>query len=425
MADDEKRINRTPEQIARSKARAAGLEYLVVKATGLAVERTVAPEDGPKRSLSGSYDVKDKTVESLPPDPTKQLNWIVVARRRQERRERGRPSPSIPTPEQTDLLRTADYATRAAQDAAIAAVVPPQPPRPGRKVRGKGDPFEIRVQVSVKETGSDALLRGLDVLLTASPAQLRLMEEVVIRSVVRNIRTRFLKTMERSLEMKVLKKNGKDVSQQIKVRKRDVKLKGRMQTTLEQINEAQLSGNFVRVASLRKRLAVIEDRLRTTMGKSPGGNEWKSSDLSLKTGNVFRRQLFKMLGLLTDSQFVSAGGIPGGVAVGVGPIAELDKLETPSATQKLIGVPTPSRYKSFWRHLEFGTGAQRKAFNNPGRNKSPRWWYGTNPEKSLLLEGTSPMNFLTNNFGKVYPEDLSALEKAFSNMLIEVLGARR
>jgi len=253
------------------------------------------------------------------------------------------------------------------------------------------------------------------------------LEQVVIRSLVVNIRRRFLDKLETSLQVHTLIEDDREVKVSPRRRFKDVDLKKRLQRTLEQLNEAQLEHNDDTAADLREKASNLTERLHARLNIDPGGREQMSPHrLSVLGGNRFRRQLVVLLHLITDAHFVTGREENGGVMVGIGPFALLDQLETPSATMALTGHGTSSKYKSFWRHVEFGTGIYRSASKdriNLSTNPRSHWWYGRRSHRNLQVLGVAPMNFLTDNDGRMYGEDADALHSMFNRALTDLLNA--
>lgn len=295
--------------------------------------------------------------------------------------------------------------------------LPPPPP---------GD-FTMTVRVKFSSTGFDEASARLRKLIDANEMVVRLFERAVLQSVVVNVRGRFLANMTKALEMKVLEQDGRRVAVSPRERMNDVNLQKRMADAIGRLNQAQADGaDDDTVAALRERTMKLGDKLRDSMGQDPRGKA-VGHRLSQLAGNNFRRMMLRLLMLIVDAQFVKGERSGSGVTIGVAPMFWLDQLETPSATMALSGMRTTSKYRSFWRHLEFGTGARRSAAKdklNPGARPPGTWWYGRKQKASLLLEGTLPMNFLTDAAGKMYAEDMTALAKALTKALDDILSVK-
>lgn len=284
--------------------------------------------------------------------------------------------------------------------------------------------IEVRVRFDMETKGFREASAKLRRLIRGEDVVLRLFQAAVVRSVVVNIRRRFLNTMEKALEMKVVKENGRDVAFSPRARMRDIELKRSLQRTLERLNEAQIDGDYSAADKLQERALRAQARLQERLQQAPNGRPLKSHSLSVLAGNQFRRRMMGVLGLITDSAFVQPYMEGSKLTVGVGPTFWLDQIETPSATAALTGTKTTSKYRIMWRHLEFGTGVRRSAakdrLNQVGK-PAQRWWYGRKKRASLLLDGTAPMNFLTSSSGEMFPNDYRDLGIALTQALDAVL----
>lgn len=281
-----------------------------------------------------------------------------------------------------------------------------------------------RVGFKMETQGFREASRRLRRLLRSEEMVLKLFQAAVVRSVVVNIRRRFLNNMEKALEMKVLNQNGQDVVFSPRERMRDLQLKRSLQRTLEQLNEAQLDGDYDRSDRLQERALRAQARLQERLQQDKSGRALKSHGLSVMAGNQFRRRMMAVLGLITDSSFVVSYKEGVRPTVGIGPTQWLDQIETPSATFALTGTPTKSKYRTLWRHLEFGTGARRSGAKdklNSATKPRGTWWYGRSKKASLLLEGTAPMNFLTTSAGQLFPNDAQDLGEALTKSLDQLL----
>jgi hypothetical protein len=292
--------------------------------------------------------------------------------------------------------------------------------------------FNLRVRFKMQTEGfAEASFLLAAVLDSKNMVMAKLFQDAVIRSIVTNIRVRFLANIERGLEMKVLEYGRDKTLFPVKERFNDFDTKVRLNRAMEILNEAEIDSDFEKADRARKRVAKLTEQLQESLTRSrTGDRKYKSSPFSLRTGNLFRRRMMAVLTTITSAGFTKVETDDSGrITVGVGPTAELDRYETPSATMSLIGSPTKSRYRSLWRQLEFGTGARRSTpkerLNLPSQPPKP-WWYG--PEggpRSLFLEGTLPMNFLTTQDGGFHGEDLEHLGRALSDTLDSLLTVQR
>lgn len=285
--------------------------------------------------------------------------------------------------------------------------------------------FNIRVSFKMTTTGFEKTIQKLERVINADAVVVRLIRNAVIRSLVANIRSRFLVSMERAVEMHVLEQDGKAVTNSPKTRMRDLKLKASIQGNLERLAEAQLKSDYATADRIRDRVNKQFEQLWARLQQGPNGVAYPSHKLSTLAGNRFRRQMFTVLALFTDAMNVYAEKTASGIAIGVGPRAALESVTTPSATKALTGRESSSRYKVMWRQLEFGTGALRNAQKdrlNKWAVPKDEWWYGPkNTKAGLLLKGTAPMNFLTDGSGAMYPEDQVRMFEEITRALDELL----
>jgi hypothetical protein len=279
------------------------------------------------------------------------------------------------------------------------------------------DSYTARVIIGGSVKGYEDFLQWISVL--NDPAQMaRELRTAVLLSIVVNVRTRFVNNMERALEMHSVKRDeeGK-ASFSVRKRMRDTKLKLALKDAFEEQTAASIAGDSQAEEAARERIRSINDRLWESHGTGPNGEKRDPHPLSEAQGNVFRAQMYVMLSLITAPDMVNADVVDGRAHVGIGAINMIDNLlETPSATRSLSSKGTFSLMKSFWRHLEFGTGIHRSAAKDAKRNKGVKlpdtWYYGTPSIATIELAGTYPMNFLTDSQGEMFQEDFDALSDA-------------
>lgn len=285
--------------------------------------------------------------------------------------------------------------------------------------------FNIRVKFSMKSEGFKAaqekLLHVLDPDVMGDAIR-----QAVVRSLVANMRLRFIRHMTNALEMESLEVNGRAPNSTAQKRMQDKNLQDALNRLMHRLNEAQIDGDLSAADGIRERMLKVYEKLHASLELSPKGQPLGSHALSKLVGNEFRRRMFMVLQLLTDRHFVGVVTRDGKITVNVGNIPLLDRIQTPSATERLTGRPTSSRFKILWRHLEFGTGLLRST-QKDRRNSVTKglgsWWYGRILENSLQLRGTLPMNFITNNNGEFYEEDLAMLRQEITKSITALLTA--
>lgn len=157
-----------------------------------------------------------------------------------------------------------------------------------------------------------------------------------------------------------------------------------------QMDAIRARGDARSLASAKRVLAVAREQFRRQLQPPhPAKNR-------LPHGQ-FRTLAFKVLEMIADLSHAKTVIIPGGVKVGMGNLAELNAIRTPSATDELTGIATTSYRATLWKHLEFGTGvfATDKSLQLP-RHRLPNggWWYGRAKGQALELRGSRPMKML-------------------------------
>lgn len=173
----------------------------------------------------------------------------------------------------------------------------------------------------------------------------------------------------------------------------------------DRMRNAQLRGDSARVDAIRGEYEQHKtayqrslQRLQTTK------KEKKSSHLS---SGLFRARAMEVMSLLVDAANIVPTSTGDAITVGIGNLAELDSIRTPSATEYILGKgPTKSEYDILWRHLEFGTGvhsvmAKRNTQFNEGLKMGGEWYYGKDPTNALLLRGSQPVHGLFDAQGIV------------------------
>jgi hypothetical protein len=305
-----------------------------------------------------------------------------------------------------------------------AAGVVPRLKQPIKRTKIKKS-YSVKVDISGTSENYEEMSRRLAVL-TDPTLMAHELRTAVLMSVVVNVRNRFIRRMERALEMRSISQDGKAVTISPRKRMRDMQLKASLADAFASLTEADIAGDAAASEAARERISGLNERMREAHGKGPNGQTYESHPLSNAQGNVFRMQMYALLGLITAPDMVTTRVVGNTSIVGIGEIPVIDSLlETPSATRSLSGRGTTSPYRSFWRHLEFGTGVERSAAKDMKRNKVAGmplpWTYGTREQGSLVLAGTAPMNFLTDITGAMYDEDLQALDDAIRKVLKKIL----
>lgn len=174
---------------------------------------------------------------------------------------------------------------------------------------------------------------------------------------------------------------------------------------------------------IRKKIEKLQSRLAESQGRDASGRRITPHALTQVRGEgQFRLNMSRLLNLFVDSSLAETFDVRSGFGVGIGPTAAIESIRTPSSTQALTGTPTRSRYQTFWRHLEFGTGVYRKTGGNPAAPRgstdgSPAPWYYGNDKRGIVAIGSRPMNFITDKNNVAYASDETDLLEEITAML--------
>lgn len=114
------------------------------------------------------------------------------------------------------------------------------------------------------------------------------------------------------------------------------------------------------------------------------------------------------------------------VNVGVGVIAQLNQIETPSATPLLTGHPSKSPYKQLWLQMEYGAGIFAKpgpSLHNVSPNKTGvgSWWYGKRAGAGIHFIGQKPGNLLRDHTGLPYSGEYRSFLRMFGDLMNELI----
>lgn len=316
-------------------------------------------------------------------------------------------------------------------DFASAGKAPPLPPSPPSKQYGAWDPKPFKTRVIIRFKPDPTNQAKIDVMyrLVGNPALLEgMMRKVVAEIYIRRVIRDFSANIEKSLQMQTTIQNGRPVRFSPQYRFQDMKNKERLSQALMQYNEAQMDGNVATAERLQQRIERISRVIERSLqyrppGRKKGAQNKKKNwidphELSKVRGvGQFRASLYALMRMLTDVMAASTITTNNSVGVYIGNLSLLNRIETPSATYALTGRPTTSKYKTFWRHVEFGTGVYRKDSPlNPVSSPKAEWWYGPrkvgNRNRGIMAKGTHPMNFLTDKSGEIRASDREALATA-------------
>lgn len=194
-------------------------------------------------------------------------------------------------------------------------------------------------------------------------------------------------------------------------------LKESVQNIRDQIDEALANGDAEKAAELKHKAANREEKLREALGRRRAS--------ALATGQ-FRRLALEVIAMMASVEAVDVHFDKKGVRVGIGRLAQLETIETPSATSFLTGNDTKSKKTSLWRHLEFGTGIYA---TGPGADASSKfkesdgsWWFGPKRGRGLHLKGSQGAHAIFDKQAVMYGDDAMRFEKVFAQLLSQALG---
>lgn len=201
-----------------------------------------------------------------------------------------------------------------------------------------------------------------------------------------------------------------------------VNARKRLERASQKLTDAQLSDSGDAVQEAMDSVRKAERALVKALG---GGSAQPRSDLA--TGK-YRELALQVLRLVADaSAMAEQSSGDGGMKLGIGHLATLERIRTPSATPMIAQHPTSSRMSTFWKHLEFGTGvyaSRRTKRANAGSRFRDRatggWWYGPRAGSGILLKGSRPGHFLFSAAGVAYDEDALRFEAALEKRLREL-----
>lgn len=165
---------------------------------------------------------------------------------------------------------------------------------------------------------------------------------------------------------------------------------------------------------LLERLRKAQARMRRDLKPRPRSHP-------LSTGQ-FRTLALDVMELFASVHAVQSRTTAGTIKLGVGHIATLDQIETPSATEG--GSASP--FNILWRHLEFGTGVYARPQPNGGspfRLASGGWWYGARKGDALNLRGSQGVHALYRRGSQLpYTQDGMRFRSVFAGLMRQALG---
>lgn len=277
-------------------------------------------------------------------------------------------------------------------------------------------PFTVTWKTKMRPPLELTLLKEGALLLANSDVASRILRAAAAETLMEAYRKRFLAALP-----------GMVNTRREHRRRRDARLTGAVRQQFlkaaRRVDMAELGGDAAAISSARANLQRIREDVRRSV-KPPN-----PSRRPLPHG-MFRGLAMRVLELVSDvykqRTFMSGND----VVLGIGSLSALDRIRTPSATQKLTGSPTTSPRSILWRHLEFGTGAfstRPQDQSQEHRLPSGGWWYGKSPDESLELRGSRPGKFMFDPARKAahalpYEADSVRFQSVLYQMITRVLS---
>lgn len=242
-------------------------------------------------------------------------------------------------------------------------------------------PFQVRTAIKMTLPDSMVALK-LGALRLSQPGEMEgILRAAVVETLLAAYRRRFLAALPAMINTRPDTRRAQS----------DVRVSFATRVALlkayRQLDDAQVSGTPQALASAEAKVLGARRSMHEALKQKDRSRQGK-----LPTGR-FRSLALKVLELSTDESAVQSLQVAGGAGIGIGNIAALDQILTPSATPELTGHPTSSTRNILWRQLEFGTGAFSTDKSSQGsrfRLASGGWWYGKSPPESLHLRGNRP-----------------------------------
>lgn len=300
----------------------------------------------------------------------------------------------------------------------------------------------IRYRLTARAPWITPLQRFVEALQPGGSALVYVMRRVLIFGILRSVRKVFLSQQQKAFDIQV--KHRGTLSERREATHAAAVFKRKLSDAYAALDKAVVSGSGARIKRAQAQLRRVEERIervsKADLTKDRNERESRLAALSgrLRLGTIvgamMRQRVLEVLEYLTspvyvDDHIVSANT----TTIGTAPRELLDLKETPTASVLLTGRRSSSKYKTLWRHLEFGTGIDavpaavqaRAAGATPtgsGRfkNLDGSWQYGRQGMTSsggLTVLGTKPMNFLWTMKGKPLALHEEAARLEFFNVM--------
>lgn len=233
--------------------------------------------------------------------------------------------------------------------------------------------------------------------VVARPAMIsEMMRRIVAQTVLKEVTQAFIANLPKAMNMEYEK--GKWGISMIgdSPRKRFMSEHKELGGLYARLQEAQMKGDVTEVAKVREAFMNLKERYRSSLMTLKTGKEKSSHYLS---SGLFRERAMKVLAILGNPNLLTPVMSDNAISIGVGSIAMLDLIKTPSATQYVLKRgPTKSHYNILWRHLEFGTGvhARHIAYNDEGEGPTSRFKQYARAGETSHRNKRGPTDFATS-----------------------------
>lgn len=255
------------------------------------------------------------------------------------------------------------------------------------------------------------------------------LQRTMVRGILSAVRKRFFEQMHHALKITVVDKNnakriGKLIEAQSEIR--------RLKEAYRALDTAMLSGRKSKMkaaqARLEKAQQAIADRyaeVKSSRLTEARNAREQNMRLGVITGQLMRQRMLRVLEYLTASTYVSTPQVSAQkTEIFSGAHRYLNMIETPSATVTLTGMRSKSKFKTLWRHLEFGSGTAAKPAPDGYKPPKQSWLYGRPGESGggLRVLGTEPMSFLwTDTLQPAIPATGTVVQLVFEEAMDKLM----
>lgn len=259
-----------------------------------------------------------------------------------------------------------------------------------------------RVQLTAKAPWIDKFQKMVDDFSPGGALFVTVLQRTMVRGILSAVRKRFFEQMHHALQVSMLDKEGGERIGKLIEAKSELR---RLKEAYRALDTAMLSGKQSKMKAAQARLEKAQQAVVDRYAERKGSRLTEARNarmqrmrLGVITGQLMRQRMMRVLEYLTASTYVSTPQVSGDTtAIAAGAHRFLNMIETPSATVTLTGVRSKSKFKTLWRHLEFGSGVAAKPAPDGYRPPKVAWLYGRpgeSGEGGLRVLGTKPMSFL-------------------------------